>query len=278
MRLKSTEPASRTVIITGASSGIGRATALYFAYQGWNVVATSRSGKRLEEFREYANISCQKLDVTNQESIRSVIEKTAKKYASINVVVNNAGYGTLGAFEASTPSQVRAQFDVNVFGLMDVVREVVPVFRKQKHGVIVNISSMGGRITFPLYGVYHATKWAVEGFSESLAYELRPFGITVKLIEPGTIKTEFIGRSEVRFSKRGLKEYSDYEKMVVSNFHKSYRDATNPIVVAKKIYQASTDGKNKLRYPVAKPALSLILLKKLLPESVFFWFVRSQLK
>lgn len=278
MSSKSTKSVSKTVIITGASSGIGKATTLYFAYHGWNVVATSRSGKKLEEFRAYSNISCEKLDVIKQDSIRDVIEKTLKKYTSIDVVVNNAGYGTLGAFEASTPSQVKAQFDVNVFGLMDVTREIVPVFRKQESGVIINISSMGGRITFPLYSVYHATKWAIEGFSESLAYELRPFGIRVKLIEPGTIKTEFIGRSKVRFSKPGLKDYDQYEKTVISNFHKSYKSATSPIVVAEKVYQASTDGKNKLRYPVAKPALSLILLKKLLPESFYFWFVRSQLK
>ncbi len=182
---------NKTVLITGSSSGIGKATVLRFQQAGWNVAATMRSPEKEAELGKLEGIALVRLDVTSEDSIAAAIGETIQRFGAIDVVVNNAGYGLVGPFEASTPEQVRRQFETNVFGLMNVVRAVLPHIRERRAGVIVNVASMGGRITFPLYSPYHGTKWAVEGFSEGLQFELEQFGIRVKIIEPGAIKTDF---------------------------------------------------------------------------------------
>ena len=269
----------KTVFITGASSGIGRAAALYFAGQGWNVAATVRTVKSDDvDFAKFSAIRQYQLDVTDGESIQAAIRVAVKDFGSIDVLVNNAGYGTVGAFEASTPEQVQKQFDVNVFGLMNVTRLMLPIFRKQGQGKIINISSMGGRLAFPLYSIYHATKWAVDGFSESLMYELAGLNIGVKIIEPGTIKTQFTGRSAVKLTKTGLDAYSAYETKIAKNYEATYENAASPELVAKTIYKAATDESSRLRYVVGAPAPMLMLLRRILPESLFFAGVRHQTK
>ena len=186
---------SKTILITGSSSGIGRATAIKFQQEGWNVIATMRSPEKESELNNLENVFVTRLDVQNIDSIESALKAGIEKFGKIDVVLNNAGYGLMGTFESASRESIRRQFDVNVFGLFDVTRAILPHFRSNKSGVIINISSIGGRMTFPMMPLYHSTKFAVEGFSESLHYELEPLGIQVKVVQPGGVATEFAGRS-----------------------------------------------------------------------------------
>ncbi|WP_235689709.1 SDR family oxidoreductase [Fulvivirga lutea] len=264
----------KTIFITGASSGIGRSTTEYFQKKGWNVAATMRSPEKYEDLAKMENVHLYKLDVTDQQSIDSAIDAAISDFGQIDVLVNNAGYGLVGAFEASTNEQIRRQFDTNVFGLMNVTRAILPHFRKNKAGIVINIASVGGRITFPLYSLYHGTKWAVEGFSESLHYELKQFGIKVKLIEPGAIKTDFYDRSMDLMKAENLEEYDKYVNGTFNTMQKVGANAPGPIVVAKKIYKAATDSGYKMRYPVGSGAPFLLFLKRVLPNNWFFAMVR----
>jgi NAD(P)-dependent dehydrogenase (short-subunit alcohol dehydrogenase family) len=266
-----------TVFITGASSGIGRETARYFSEKGWNVVATMRHPEsRKTGLESLANIELLHLDVLDRDSINTAVTAALAKYGTIDALVNNAGYAAFGPFEASTPDAVERQFHTNVTGLMDVTRTVLPIFRKQGHGIIVNVSSAAGRMTFPLYSLYNSTKWAVEGFSECLAFELRPFNIRVKIIEPGIIKTDFYDRSKDASSMKDVPAYNALvEKMAYyedRNMKKG--NVSEPRVVAKTIYTAATDGSWKLRYHSGKFSGTILGLRRVLPERAFFRMIR----
>ncbi len=265
----------KTIFITGASSGIGRATVELFAKKGWNVAATMRSPEKEQQLQKRENVRLFRLDVTRPETIAASIEEALKAFGDIDVLVNNAGYGAVGIFEKSEPDQIQKQFDTNVFGLMNVTRAFLPHFRKRKAGRIINISSVGGRITFPVYSVYHATKWAVEGFSESLQFELRPFHVQVKLVEPAAIKTDFYSRSKDVFQKEGFPEYDAYEKVTLSNADKFGEDAPGPEVVAKTIWKAATGRCKKMRYPSSLQGKMLLFMRKILPLSWFLFLIRS---
>jgi NAD(P)-dependent dehydrogenase (short-subunit alcohol dehydrogenase family) len=258
----------KTVLITGASTGIGKATALLFQQRGWNVVATMRSPQKAADLANLERVTCLPLDVTDPDSIRSAIATSIEKFATIDAIVNNAGYGLVGAFETSTREQIQRQFDTNVFGLMEVVRAILPHFRARKQGVIVNISSVGGRLTFPLYSLYHGTKWAVEGFSEALQFELRPFNIRVKIVEPGPIKTDFYDRSADVTTDPEIPDYDRFIAKVLPKTNQAGVDGAPPEAVAATIYKASTDLSWRLRYPTGGIG-SFLLLRKFLPES---WF------
>jgi NAD(P)-dependent dehydrogenase (short-subunit alcohol dehydrogenase family) len=262
----------QTILITGSSSGIGQATAIYFAEKGWNVVATMRTPEKAGEWAKRSNLTLMRLDVLELETIKQAINATIAKFGRLDAVVNNAGYALVGPFEASTTEQIQRQFDTNVFGLMNVCREVIPQFRAQREGVIINISSLGGRLTFPLYSLYHGTKWAVEGFSESLQFELRPFNVRIKIIEPGAIKTDFYDRSMEVMSKSGLTIYDDYVNKALPNMNKFGETAPGPEKVAEVIYRAATDGSWKLRYQVN--SVQLLALRWLLPHSWFQGIMR----
>jgi NAD(P)-dependent dehydrogenase (short-subunit alcohol dehydrogenase family) len=265
---------SKTVLVTGSSTGIGLATVRYFQDRSWNVAATMRSPESAGERVRHANTTTPRLDVTEAESIRSAVRDTLARFGSIDVLVNNAGYGLVGPFEASTPEQVGRQMATNVTGLMNVTREVLPHFRERREGVVINVSSMGGRITFPLYSVYHATKWAVEGFSEALVYELEPFNVRVKIVEPGPIKTDFYDRSMDLMTKPGLTDYDAFVSKVMPNMQKAGATAPGPEVVARTIFKAATDGSRRLRYP-SNSAL-ILTLRRLLPLRAFMGIVKSQ--
>ena len=262
----------KTILITGSSSGIGKATALHFAAQDWNVVATMRTPEKAGDWAKHSTITLTRLDVREIDSIHQAINDTINKFGQIDVVVNNAGYGLVGPFEASTHEQIQRQFDTNVFGLMNVCRAIIPHFRAQEDGIIINVASMGGRITFPLYSLYHGTKWAVEGFSESLQFELQPFNIRVKIIEPGAIKTDFFHRSMDVISKPGLTAYDAYVNRAMPNMNRFGETAPGPEKVAQVIYQAATDGSSKLRYQIN--SAPLLALRRLLPLSLFQRIVR----
>lgn len=268
---------SKTVLITGASTGIGRATAVLFAQRGWQVVATMRSPEKAGDLSNQANICVLRLDVTDADSIQACVDRALELYGRLDVVVNNAGYSLVGAFEAVTPEQIQRQFETNVFGLMQVGRAVLPVMRQQRQGVIVNVASVGGRVAFPLYSIYHSTKWAVEGFSESWQYELRPLGIKVKIIEPGPIKTDFYARSAEMAHKEGLTDYDSLIQKSLPKLKKSGTGGAEPLAVAQTIWRASTDGSWRLRYPCDPIASQLLFLRKLLPDSWFTAFISRNL-
>jgi NAD(P)-dependent dehydrogenase (short-subunit alcohol dehydrogenase family) len=268
----------KTALITGTSSGIGRAAAQYFAQKGWNVVATMRSPEKETELGKFPNVRLVRLDVTDTASITAAFDEAEKAFQQVDVVVNNAGFGVDGVFEAMSDDVIQRQFDTNVFGLMRVTREAIRRMRPRKGGTIVQIASMGGRITFPLYSIYHASKWAVEGFSESLHYELRPFGVKIRIVEPGAIKTEFYGKGR-EFVKPIYT--TDYDS-IIEKCEQVSMDAgdkgAKPEEVAATIFRAANAGGWKLRFPVAAPAPMLLTLRKLLPESWFFGIVRSSYK
>jgi short-subunit dehydrogenase len=264
----------KTVFITGTSSGIGRLTALYFANQGWNVAATMRNPDQERELGTVANIKLYCLDVTDSNSIQKALEAAIQEFGRIDVLVNNAGYGADGVFEAMSDEVIEKQFDTNVFGLMRLTRAIIPHMRKQRGGIIIQIASMGGRVTFPLYSIYHGTKWAVEGFSEALHYELEPFNIKVKIIEPGSIKTEFYGSSRQFIMRDDLTMYQNFVDKVDKLSQETGKNGEPPELVAQEIFKAATDGSNKMRYLIGKPAPLLLSLRRVLPDSLYFYLIR----
>jgi NAD(P)-dependent dehydrogenase (short-subunit alcohol dehydrogenase family) len=266
-----------TVLITGASTGIGNATARCFQQKGWNVAATMRSPVDAGSLASLERVICPRLDVTDPASIQQAIAETLAQFGSIDVVVNNAGYGLIGVFEAATPEQIERQFATNVFGLMNVCRAVLPHMRERQQGVILNVSSIAGRVAFPLYSLYHSTKWAIEGFSESLRYELEPFNIQIKLIEPGPIQTDFYGRSSDIASQSDVPVYNQFMQRIIPMMERIGSKGSPPEVVATIIYHAATDGSDQLRYPAGGNASALLALRKLLPDWAFTQMIRSLL-
>lgn len=265
---------TKTVLITGASTGIGRATAELFQQQGWNVAATMRSPVQETELNQLDRVLCLPLDVTKVETIHAAIDLALAHFGTIDAIVNNAGYALIGAFEACEIADIRQQFETNVFGLMEVTRAILPHFRLRQQGVIVNVTSIAGHLAFPLYSPYHATKWAVEGFSESLQYELRQFNIKVKIIEPGPIKTDFYGRSLAVAKQAGLSAYDDYVQQILPKMDRAGAQGSPPEVTAQAIYRATTDGTWKLRYPAGGNASFILALRKLLPDALLTGAIR----
>ncbi len=244
----------KSIVITGSSSGIGKATAKYFAEKGWKVAATMRTPEKETELGGLDNVSLYQLDVTDQASIDAARDQIISDFGTVDVVLNNAGYGLIGPFEAATDEQIRYQFDVNVFGLMGVTRAFLPHFRANKAGMYLNVSSIGGLITFPLISLYHSTKWAVEGYSESLAYELAELGISVKLIEPGGVATDFGGRSMVLAMDENLPEYNEMVGKFQQAMGNSGLGSSTAEFLAEGIFAATTDGKKQMRYIIGPDA------------------------
>lgn len=237
------------VVVTGASSGIGKATVEAFARAGRNVAATMRTPANAPAFDAPAErIGVFRLDVTDEASIAAGIEQIEREAGPIDVLVNNAGFGLVGPLEATAPGEIRRVIETNVIGLIAVTRAVLGPMRRRRSGVIINVGSVGGRLTFPYYSVYHATKHAVEGLSESLAFELKEFGIRVKIIEPGPIKTEFYGRGESRAEAGDLGEYGPRFERTYARMQKSGASAPGPQIVAAAIVRAAGDTSSRLRY------------------------------
>ena len=263
----------KVVLITGASTGIGKETAKLFQTKNWKVAATMRTPEKAEDLQRIVDLECVRLDVMDVDSIKAAIHETLEKFGRIDVVVNNAGFAVVGPFEAATQEQIDRQFQTNVFGVMNVCREILPIFREQKRGTIVNVASMGGRITFPLYSLYHATKWAVEGFSEALQFEVKEFNIKIKIIEPGPIKTDFYDRSQSITKKEGLAAYDNFVARALPNLQKAGETAPDGSLVAQVIYDAATDDSWKMRYPANSRLV--LTARRLLPDSLFFPIIRK---
>jgi NAD(P)-dependent dehydrogenase (short-subunit alcohol dehydrogenase family) len=264
----------KTILITGTSSGIGRATVKLFSERGWNVAATMRTPEKETELQKLKGVKLYALDVQKPDSIDAALNAAIKDFGSIDVIVNNAGYGAVGAFEAASDEQIRRQFDTNVFGVMNVIRGILPYFRGRKAGTIINVTSMGGHLTFPLYSIYHATKWAVEGFSESLHFELRPFNIRIKNITPGPIKTDFYDRSQDLFHKEGLTAYDNYVNATMKNSNEFGKNAPGPEVVAKTIWKAANSSSSRLRYASDFLGKFTLFSRKALPLNWYFAVIR----
>lgn len=266
----------QSIVITGASSGIGKATAKQFAEQGWKVAATMRTPENETELTEVEHVSIYQLDVTDNESIATAAQQIISDFGTVDVVLNNAGYALTGPFEAATDEQIRRQFDTNVFGLMEVTRAFLPHFRANKSGMFLNVSSIGGRITFPLISLYHSTKWAVEGFSESLAYELRELGIQVKLIEPGGVSTDFGGRSMTFAMPTDLPEYMPMVQKLMAAFQGSGSASTAEMIAAG-IYEATTDGKSQMRYLLGEDAKQTYAMREQVGDDAFMAGMRERM-
>jgi NAD(P)-dependent dehydrogenase (short-subunit alcohol dehydrogenase family) len=265
----------KTIMITGASSGIGLATARHFQARGWQVAATARNPDSLKELAALDRVRVYRLDVTDPDSVAAAVAACLADFGGIDALVNNAGYAAYGPFEASDEAQARRQFDTNVFGLMNVTRAVLPHFRQRRAGTLANVSSIGGQVTFPLYSLYHATKFAVEGFTESLALELRQFGVRCRLIEPGTIKTDFYGRSLDR-SPAAPADYAGFSSQVMAAMDRFSGSAPGPEVVARSIWRAVGSHGWRLRWLVGREA-TLVRLKRWLPDSARLGLVRAML-
>jgi NADP-dependent 3-hydroxy acid dehydrogenase YdfG len=237
----------KTILITGASSGIGKAAAIKFANEGWNVIATMRAPEKEQELTKLDHTLVTRLDVQDKESIKNAIASGIEKFGRIDAIVNNAGFGLFGPFEPSTDEQVKTQFDINVFGVMDTIRLILPHFRENQSGTIINITSQGGRVTFPTCSLYHATKFAIEGFSEALSYELLPQHIKVKIVEPGSTISNF-GSAITYTNDENISVYDEFNQMAGNNW--SINDTMQSSVedIAEKIYDAAIDDTNTLRY------------------------------
>lgn len=270
---------NKTILITGASSGIGRATAKLFQEKGWNVIATMRSPEKETELNGFNQTLVTKLDVLDLDSIKTAIQEGIHLFGKIDVILNNAGYGLMGTFESAKRESILRQFGVNVQGLFDVTQQALPHFRENKGGMFINISSVGGRMTFPLMPLYHATKWAVEGFSESLRWELAQIGVKVKLIEPGGVATDFGGRSLDMQHNQGFAEYNPFvnDFMTAMASFMNPETMTKPEQIAEVIYQAATDDSDTLRYRAGDDCKQLLSARDQMSDDEFFAMQKKQL-
>jgi len=267
---------NKTILITGASSGIGKATAALFQAKGWNVAATMRAPEKETELSSLENVLVSRLDVLDLDSIQQAIEGGIEKFGKIDVLLNNAGYGAYGPLEAFPRENMIRQFNTNVIGLLDVTRGILPHFRKHKSGIIINVSSIGGKITFPLGSLYHGTKFAVEGISEALSFEMAQIGVKVKIVEPGLIATDFGGRSFDFSNNEEMTEYQPIVGALFKSFQAMGSNASPATLVADVIYKAATDETNTLRYRAGLDAERLLDNRKKLDEEEFVGMVKQQ--
>jgi len=253
----------KTIFITGTSSGLGKAAAKLFAAKGWTVIATMRSPEKETELKTISNITLLPLDVTNPEQIKTTVQKAISS-GEIDVVFNNAGYGLMGPLESTTDEQIVRQLDTNLLGVIRVTQAFIPYFRERQKGLFISTTSIGGHISFPFSSLYHATKWALEGWSESLAFELKKIGVGIKTVAPGAIQTDYIGRSMV------LSSHPAYEAWVQKLF-KNVDTVTfsTPEKIAEVVYEAATDGKDQLRYFAGEDAKALYAQRVQLGDEVF---------
>lgn len=267
---------TKTILITGCSSGIGQAAAHLFSKSGWNVVATMR--KPDAALSDLPNLIATRLDVEDPASIATAIEVGIARFGRIDALVNNAGYGQYGLFEALSLEQIRRQFDVNLFGVMDVTRALLPHFRANGGGTVINVSSGAGVFTLPMISLYCASKFALEGFSEALSYELASQNITVKLVIPhgGVNATRF---SERQAAGAALAVLADYDAFVART-HAAFarmigaRSMTAGDVAAR-IFEAATDGKDTLRYLIGDDARGFVKARRELSEDDYIAFMRG---
>lgn len=243
----------KTIFITGASTGLGKSTAKLFQAKGWKVIATMRKPEQETELNQLENVVLLPLDITNIEQIKQTVQQ-AISLGDIDIVFNNAGYGLIGPVESNTEDQIRAQFETNFFGTVWVIQEFIPYFKNKQGGLFINTTSVCGLTSNPQSAIYNASKWALQGLAESMSYDLAQFGIGIKNVAPGGIKTDFTQAMQVT----GDKAYeATMEKMMEGFQDGTLMEFSEPHEIAEVVYRAATDGKDQLTYPAGNDAVRL---------------------
>jgi short-subunit dehydrogenase len=279
----------KVAIVTGSSSGIGFETSLLFARKGFYTYATMRNLNKsltIKEIAEKENLHLQvlKLDVTDDKTVKEAIRQIIDENSRIDVLVNNAGYGVMGAVEDLSLNEFKSQFETNFFGVIRVTKEVIPIMRKQGNGNIINVSSVGGIIGLPLNSAYISSKFALEGWSESMRYELEQFGVDVILIEPGVVKTNFfenvvINNNNTSTIDNKTSAYSQLTQKLFEGFVPMLNSNTSSVAtdVAEVIYQAIESNNREVRYPVGKDAVSIIKTRQKLSDKDFGKWIKESI-
>jgi NAD(P)-dependent dehydrogenase (short-subunit alcohol dehydrogenase family) len=257
----------KAIFITGSSSGLGRATAKLFASKGWKVIASMRDPKKEKELGKISGVTLMALDVTDPHEIESVAEQVVAS-GGVDVVFNNAGYGLAGPLEGLTDDQILRMVNTNMLGTIRTTKAFIPHFREKRAGLFINTTSIGGLLTVPFNSIYHATKWALEGWSESMAFELNQFGIGIKTVEPGGMKTDFFTRS---FDTGRHPAYDALVSKVMGIITDPKQMATysSPEQIAEVVYEAATDGKDQLRYVAGADAKAMYQMRVRLGDEAF---------
>lgn len=260
----------KVIIVTGASSGIGKATALQLIKEGHTVYGAARRMEKMNDI-VLAGGKAVALDLTNHKQVHTEIQKIIEKEGRIDVLVNNAGYAVYGAVEEVSYEKARDQFEVNLFGLAEITKAVLPAMRKQKSGTIVNVSSIGGRVYGPLASWYHATKWGLEGWSHALRLEVSQFGIDVVIIEPGVIKTEFIDSMDHKLGENSNSPYKELEDIVIKMVKNTSKPGqySEPSVISNTISKAIKSKNPKTLYVAGSMAKQTIMARRLLSDRGF---------
>ena len=272
---------TRVAVVTGSSSGIGFEISLTLARNGFQTYATMRNPEKGENIKSIATkenlpIHIEQLDVTDNKSVTNAIQAIVSKANSIDVLVNNAGYALTGAFEDLAIEEIKAQYETNLFGLIRTTQAVLPIMRKQKSGTIINISSGVGRFGYPTGSAYVSTKFAVEGLSESMAYELAPFGIKVILVEPGVIKTNIAnGMVVAKKSQNPDSPYFQIMQKMSTSFEHMLENASSPDLVAKVVLQAVTSENPSLRYLAGKDVEMWVESKRNMSDDEFYKMMKQ---
>jgi NAD(P)-dependent dehydrogenase (short-subunit alcohol dehydrogenase family) len=279
-------PEEKVAVITGCSSGIGFETSLILARNGFHTYATMHKlegepEEKITSISKNENLPLQviQLDVNDDKSVVNAINRIVEEKGRIDVVINNAGYALVGALEETSMDEIKAQFETNFFGAIRVMQAVIPIMRKQRSGKIVNITSMGGRIAIPLDSIYHGTKFALEGLSESIQYELEPFGIKVILIEPGAVGSNFWKNLKMVAKTSDPNNNSPYrqiENSISEALKQMVHNTIPPSDVANVILQAVTSDNPELRYVVGKDAVMIIEARRDMSDREFQNLIKKQ--
>jgi NAD(P)-dependent dehydrogenase (short-subunit alcohol dehydrogenase family) len=259
--------ATKTIFITGSSTGLGRAAALRFAREGWSVLATMRRPEQETELAAHPSITLLPLDVTSPEQIEAAAARALER-GPVDVVFSNAGYGLAGPIEGTSDEQIVREIDTNLLGVIRTTRAFIPHFRERRAGLFIATTSIGAYVAFPFNSIYHATKWAIEGFYESAAFELSKFGIGVKTVAPGGIKTDFATRSIVRTQHPAYDELTGKVFARLTDPERRARYST-PEQIADVVYEAATDGKAQLRYLAGEDAVAIHAQRRAVGDEVF---------
>ncbi len=249
----------KAIFITGSSSGLGRAAAKLFASKGWKVIASMRDPKKEKELGKISGVRLMTLDVTDPDQIESVAEQVVGS-GGVDVVFNNAGYGLAGALEGLTDDQIVRLVNTNMLGTIRTTKAFIPHFREKRAGLFINTTSLGGLMSFPFNSIYHATKWAIEGWSESMAFELNQFGIGIKTIEPGGIRTDFFTRS-LDTARHPAYDALVNKFMGLITDPKQMETYSSPEQIAEVVYEAASDGKDQLRYVAGADAKAMYAMR-----------------
>jgi NAD(P)-dependent dehydrogenase (short-subunit alcohol dehydrogenase family) len=253
----------KVVLITGASSGIGRATAALLAERGFSVFGTSRKPDKVQT----SDFEMLQLDVRSDESVGACVQTLMERAGRLDVLINNAAYGLMGAGEETTLPQAKSLFEVNFFGAVRMVNAVLPTMREQRSGQIINVSSLAGLVAWPFDAAYCATKYALEGYTESLLYEVKPFNIRVSIVEPDFFKSDFVNSMQV--AAESIDDYAQTRQQAITIFEESMQRGADPTIVAKLILRVIEDESPRLRYRVGRAAIWIPRIRSIIPEGLF---------